>query len=160
MTRCIRCEGKRPLPPFVATACLQLLHTTASLLPFVPRRPLTTVSVYPRIQIGEGVHSMSDEAARRAASLAEATDKALITPTKQVVMEKVVPGMADHGRKIAEFTDPVEHFVNDKIVSPLRDSEALRSGGEAIRRTYEDTHYHFHHSFLPTVMDSVFLRLV
>lgn len=106
------------------------------------------------------MHTVSDEAARRAAQLADATDKALFTPTKQVVMEKVVPGMADHGRKIAEFTDPVEHFVNDKLVAPLRDNEALKSGGDALRKTYEDTHYHFHHTFLPTVMDSWVLRLV
>lgn len=110
--------------------------------------------------MSDGVHKVSDEAARQAALLAEATDKALIEPTKEVLMTKVVPGMADHGRKIAELTDPVENFVKDKIVSPLRDSDALRNGKEAIRRSYADTHYHFHHSFLPTVMDNVFLRLV
>lgn len=110
--------------------------------------------------VEEGLHTMGDEAARQAAMLRDATDKALITPTKEALMENVVPQMANHGRKIAEYTDHVEHFVNDKIVTPLRDSEALRSTGDAVKRTYAGAHYHFHHSFLPTVMDSVFLRLV
>ena len=64
---------------------------------------------------GDGAKAAAEAAAKAASDTREAAEKVgrealaaadkAVGPAKEVVMEKVIPGMADHGERIAEYTD-------------------------------------------------------